>query len=89
MPMLAAHATVQGLLGRIRRICVVRIDALKESLALIAADKILPLPNTNRRLREMCILCASASTCLKSVLCSEIAVLTCSMWLYHSFGETV
>ena len=41
MPMLVAHATMQGLLGRIRRIGVGRIDALKESLALMAADKFL------------------------------------------------
>jgi len=37
--MLAAHATMQGLLSRIRRICIGSIDALKELLALMAANK--------------------------------------------------
>ena len=39
MPMLAAHATMQGLLSRIRRIGVGSIDALKESSVLMTADK--------------------------------------------------
>jgi hypothetical protein len=39
MPMLAAHAMMQGLLSRIRRICIGSIDALKELLALMTADK--------------------------------------------------
>jgi hypothetical protein len=37
--MLAAHATKQGLFGRVWHVCVGSIEALKESLGLMAADK--------------------------------------------------